>query len=145
LYEGGVHWIDLIANLGLTVESVEGVRPGGLRALERSMLVVVQFEEGGVGTLSHSWETPGRLRGLQLSRIAGTEGSVTFESNGLFIHEFAAGRSRWSLPGLSDIEGFQAMFADFLRVLREGTEPRMTIARARRGLELIESAYRSLP
>ena len=49
------------------------------------------------------------------------------------------------MPGLRDIEGFRAMFADFLRVLRDGAEPRMTLGRARRGLELIESAYRRIP
>ena len=143
LFEGGVHWIDLLAHIGLTVESVEGMQPGTMSRLERSTLVVVQFEEGAVGTLAHSWETPGRLRGLQLSRIAGTEGSVSFESNGLFLHEYSGGRTRWSLPGLRDIEGFQAMWADFLAVLRQGAEPRMTLPRARRGLELILSSTRS--
>ncbi|MDH4131110.1 MAG: Gfo/Idh/MocA family oxidoreductase [Gemmatimonadota bacterium] len=140
LFEGGVHWVDLIAHLGLTVESVEGLQPGALSGLERSTLMVVQFEEGAVGTLAHSWETPGRMRGLQLSRITGTEGSVSFESNGLFLHEYSPGRSRWSLPGLRDIEGFRAMWADFIRVLRDGDAPRMTLARARRGLELVEAA-----
>ena len=140
LFEGGVHWIDLLAHLGLTVESVQGLQPGVQPGLERSSLVVVQYEEGAVGTLAHSWETPGRLRGLQLSRITGTGGSVTFESNGLFAHEYSAGRSRWSLPGLRDLEGFRAMWADFLTALQNGCEPRMTLARARHGLELIESA-----
>ena len=143
LFEGGVHWVDLIAHLGLTVESVEGLQPGTLSGLERSTLVVVQFEEGAVGTLAHSWETPGRMRGLQLSRITGSEGSVSFESNGLFLHEYSPGRSRWSLPGLRDIEGFRAMWADFLAVLRHGSEPGMTLARARRGLELILSSMRT--
>jgi predicted dehydrogenase len=143
LFEGGVHWIDLVAHLGLTVESVEGLQPGATSGLERSTLVLVQFEEGAVGTLAHSWETPGRMRGLQLSRIAGTEGSVTFESNGIFLHEYSGGQSRWSLPGLRDIEGFRAMWADFLAVLRLSGEPRMTLARARHGLELILSSTRS--
>ena len=49
----------------------------------------------------------------------------------------------WSLPGLRDIEGFQAMWADFLAVLRHGAEPRMTLPRARLGLELILSSTRS--
>jgi UDP-N-acetylglucosamine 3-dehydrogenase len=143
LFEGGVHWIDLLAHLGLTVESVEGLQPGATSRLERSTLVVVQFEEGAVGTLAHSWETPGRLRGLQLSRITGTEGSVTFESNGIFVNEYSGGQVRWSLPGLRDIEGFRAMWADFLAVLRHGGEPRMTLARARHGLELVLSSTRS--
>jgi predicted dehydrogenase len=145
LFEGGVHWMDLVAHLGLTVESVQGFRPGALDRLERSILVVVQYEEGAVGTLHHSWEAPALLRGLQLSRIAGTRGSVTFESNGLFVYVRRPKGSRWIVPGLRDIVGYRAMFEDFFGALRTGNGPSMTLQRARRDLELVEAAYRSLP
>jgi len=144
LFEGGVHWMDLMAHLGLTVESVQGFRPGPLDTIERSLLVVVQYEEGAVGTLQHSWETGGALRGLQLSRIAGTAGSLSFESNGVLAHLHAR-RSRWFAPGLRDIEGYRAMFADFFAALRGVTEPRMTLARARLDLALVESAQGGTP
>ncbi len=140
LFEGGIHWIDLVAHLGLTVESVEGFRPRAGDAIERSVLVVLRYAEGGVGTLHHSWETPGRLRGLQLSRIAGTRGSATFESNGLFIHVHTGKRSRWIFPGFADISGYRAMFADFLGAIDRGRDGGMTLARARRDLELVEQA-----
>lgn len=144
LFEGGVHWMDLMAHMGLRVESVQGYRPGLLTGPERSMLVVFQYEEGGVGTLLHSWETPALLRGLRLSKIIGTRGSVTFESNGLFA--FIRGRrSRLVLPGLSDLRGYDAMFRDFLAALRAGSPPHMTLARARLDLQLVESAYGPLP
>jgi predicted dehydrogenase len=142
LFEGGVHWIDLMANLGLRVEAVHGFRPGDWRGLERSTLLVFEFQEGAVGTLSHSWEIPGPLRGLKLSHIYGTRGSLTFESNGLFVL-LTAGRPRLILPGLRDISGYRAMFRDFLSALRGGHEPRMTLDRAQRGLELVEAAYRN--
>lgn len=144
LFEGGVHWIDLLAHLGLPVASVQGFRPGLGDGLERSMLVVLRYAGGAVGTLHYSWETPGRLRGLQLSRIAGTRGAVTFESNGLFVHVHGPGRSRWIIPGLRDISGYRAMFADFLGVLGGGGESGMTLPRARLDLELVEAAT-SLP
>jgi predicted dehydrogenase len=35
------------------------------------------------------------------------------------------------------------MWTDFLDVIRTGREPVMTAARAQRGLELIETAYRT--
>lgn len=139
LFEGGIHWIDFLAHLGLTVESVQGFRPGADTGIERSMLVVLRYAEGAVGTLHYSWETPAVLRGLQLSRITGTRGAVTFESNGLLACVRSPGRTRWLLPGLRDISGFQAMFADFLGALHGG-EPGMTLARARRDLELVEAA-----
>lgn len=144
LLEGGVHWVDLLANLGLRVETVRGFRPGDWRGTEQSMLLVVEFEEGAVGTLAHSWEVPSPLRGLRMSHIYGTRGSVAFESNGLFV-VVTGGWPRLILPGLRDIRGYRAMFRDFINALRTGTEPRMTLGRAQRSLELIESAYRNAP
>lgn len=143
LFEGGIHWINLIAGLGLTVESVQAYRPGTFDGQERSLLVVAQYEEGAVGTLHHAWDTRSLLHGLRISRIYGTGGSVTFESNGLFV--LVHGRtSRLILPSLRDIAGYRAMFADFIACLRYGREPRMTLNLARRDLELVEAAYQSL-
>jgi UDP-N-acetylglucosamine 3-dehydrogenase len=143
LFEGGVHWIHFMAELGLTVESVQAYRPGTFDGLERSLLVVAQYEEGAVGTLHHAWDTPTLLGGLRISRIYGTRGSVTFESNGLFVLVHGK-RSRLVLPSLHDIAGYRSMFADFISCLRDGREPRMTLGLARRDLELVEAAYESL-
>ena len=140
LFEGGIHWVDFVAHLGLPVESIEGFRAGPTEAIERSTLAVVRYAGGAIGTLHHSWETPVRLRGLQLSRITGTRGSATFESNGLFVHLYVDGRSRWIIPGLRDISGYRAMFTDFLGVRGKVSETTMTLARARHDLELVESA-----
>jgi len=123
---------------------VHGFRPGDWRGVEQSMLLVVEYEEGAVGTLAHSWEVPSPLRGLRMSHIYGTRGSVAFESNGLF-GVVTGTRPRLILPGLRDIRGYRAMFRDFLDALRTGTEPRMTLDRAQRSLELIEGAYRNAP
>jgi UDP-N-acetylglucosamine 3-dehydrogenase len=142
LFEGGVHWIDLLANIGLEVESAQGFRPGPSAGLERSMLVVVKYRGGGVGTLAHSWEVSSPLRGLRISRIYGTAGTAAFESNGIFVAVTGA-RRRLVFPGLRDINGNRAMWADFIDVIRTGREPVMTVERARRGLELIETAYRT--
>jgi predicted dehydrogenase len=146
LFEGGVHWIDLLANLGLRVEAVHGFRPGDWGDVERSMLVVVEYEEGAIGTLAHSWEVPSPLRGLRMSHIYGTRGSAAFESNGLFVLLKGAGRHpHLIVPGLRDISGYRAMFRDFLAALRTGSEPLMTLARAQRSVELIQGAYCHAP
>jgi predicted dehydrogenase len=144
LLEGGVHWIDLLLHLGLHVETVHGFRPGDWRGIEQSMLLVVQYEQGAVGTLTHSWEVPSLLRGLRLSHIYGTRGSVTFESNGLFAL-VTGSRTKLIMPGLRDIAGYRAMFSDFLDVLLTGKEPLMTLDRAQRAVELIEASYRDAP
>jgi predicted dehydrogenase len=138
LFEGGIHWIDLAAHLGPAVRGAHGFRAGN-GPLERSSLVVLDYEGGAVGTLLHSWEIASPLRGLRLSRLYGTEGSVAFESNGLFVAVHGR-RTRLLLPGLRDLTGHRAMFRDFLGALREGREPLMTLARARRDTEIVESA-----
>jgi len=142
LYEGGIHWISLLAHLGPEVRSVRAQCPSGEAGSERSVLVTLQYEDGAVAVLSYSWEVPSLPGGLRVSRIYGSEGSATFESNGVFLA--TAGR-RWSLslPGLRDLRGFRAMFSDFLSALRTGTAPRFDLARARRDVELVEEAYRS--
>jgi predicted dehydrogenase len=142
LLEGGIHWINFIANLGLEVKSVRGLRPGVSSGLEKSMLVTIEYANGVVGTLSYSWEIPSMLKGLHLSQIYGRQGVITFESNGLFI--FVNGRKkRFLFPGVADLAGYRGMFRDFFRALRAGEEPQMNLARAQQDLELIEAIYSS--
>lgn len=158
LFEGGIHWINLLGNLGLTIDEVTGFRPGyggkGEKGgnggnggkgggPERSMLVVARYREGAVGTLYHSWEIPSLFQGLRLSKIFGTAGSVTFESNGIFVAVRSPARTRVAFPGLSDIRGFRGMFADFFAAIRDDRDAEYDPARARRDLELVEAAYRS--
>jgi predicted dehydrogenase len=139
LLEGGIHWVDLLAHLGPPVRAVHGFRAGEASAPERSTLLVLEYADGSVGTLQHSWETPSPLRGLQMSRIRGSAGSVLFESNGLFV--LVEGRARrLILPGLGDLAGYRAMFRDFLDALRAGSEPLMTLERAREDVEIVEAA-----
>ncbi|HUF31025.1 MAG TPA: Gfo/Idh/MocA family oxidoreductase [Gemmatimonadaceae bacterium] len=142
LYEGGIHWINFMANLGLTPDRVEAFRPGTGAGLERSVLITLRYAEGAVGTLAFSWETPSPLKGVRLSRIYGSAGSVAFESNGLFVAQFGA-RRRLTFPGVRKMSGSHAMFDDFLSALAQGRAPRFTLSDARRDLELIEAAYRS--
>jgi UDP-N-acetylglucosamine 3-dehydrogenase len=142
LYEGGIHWIDFMATLGPAVLGVRGLRPrlppGA--PVERSMLVGFEYEDGSVGTLSYSWEVPSTARGLRLSKIYGREGTITFESNGLWV--LCHGRkTRLYVPGLRDLSGYRAMWADFVHAWTTSTPPRMTLAQARRDLELVEQVY----
>jgi UDP-N-acetylglucosamine 3-dehydrogenase len=142
LYEGGIHWVSFMANMGLTVESVVAHRPGNGGGLDRSMLLVFRYREGAVGTLHFSWETPGPLGGSRLSSIHGSRGSATFESNGVFIARFGA-RPSLSFPGLRDLIGYEAMFRDFVDAMRANRPPRYSLEHARRDLKLVEAAYAS--
>lgn len=142
LFEGGIHWINLAASLGPAVRRVEALRPVQAAGPERSMQVCLEYEGGGAGVLLYSWEVPSPLQGLRMSRIYGTEGSIGFESNGLFVAVWGR-KKRLFFPGFRDISGYRAMFADFLGALREGRDPEFTLRMARRDLEILEAAYRS--
>jgi len=142
LYEGGIHWIDFMASLGLTVRGVRGLRPAlpAGAAVERSMLVSFDYAEGAVGTLAYSWEVPSTAKGLRLSKIYGRKGSITFETNGLWVLCHGT-KTRLYIPGLRDLAGYNAMWADFVRAWTTDSPPKMTLAQARRDLELVEQAY----
>lgn len=146
LLEGGIHWVSLMANLGLAVRSVHGLFPGrpGAR-LERSALLTFEYEEGAVGVLAYSWEVSSPWRGLRISRIYGRRGSAAFESNGLFLAVWGRHPRLILLPGVRDIAGYRSMWRDFLRALATGSEPEMSLERARRDLELVERAYGESP
>lgn len=143
MFEGGIHWINFIANLGLTVESIRGFRTGAREGLDRSMLVAIEYAEGAVGTLYYSWEIPSLFKGLRISRIFGSKGSITFESNGLFIIVNGV-RQRVIIPKLTDVAGYKAMFRDFVRALRAGKEPQMNLDLAQKDLTLVETIYESI-
>jgi predicted dehydrogenase len=143
LFEGGIHWINFVANLGMTIESVRGFGKAAERGLERSVVVALKYVGGAAGAVYYSWEIPSLLRGLRLSKIFGLEGSLTFESNGLFIVVNGV-RKRLIIPGMSDITGSKAMFRDFIRALRTGEEAQMNLDLAERDLQLVETVYESM-
>ena len=143
LFEGGIHWVNFIANLGMPVKSVRGFRPGKRDGVEKSMLVAVEYESGAVGSLSYSWEVPVLLQGVQLSRIYGRKGVITFESNGVFVLVNGV-RKKVIFPGLGDIAGYKGMFRDFLHVLQTGEEPAMNLAVAQKDLQLLETIYQTV-
>jgi UDP-N-acetylglucosamine 3-dehydrogenase len=145
LYEGGIHWINFISNMGMAIKKITGFYPDNKSAkgkLERSMQVVAEYEDGAIGTLLYSWEVNALLKGLRMSRIYGSKGSVKFESNGLFM--FVRG-DKWKLifPGISDIGGVKGMFADFIKALREGEDAQFSLEKAKRDLVFIEQAYKT--
>src|SRR5207237_5753684 len=123
------------------VKRVHGFAPKGPRP-ERSMLVGFEYEEGAVGTLAYSWEVPATARGLRLSKLYGRAGTLTFETNGLWMLLHGK-KTRLYVPGVRDLAGYRHMFDDFVRAWRDGSAPALTLARARRDLELVEAAYSS--
>lgn len=141
LFEGGIHWVNFISNLGFKIKKITGFQPKvSDNQLERSMQVVAEYENGAVGTLLYSWEINALINGMRFSRIYGTKGSVTFESNGVFV--FVRGKKwKFILPGFADIGGKKSMFKDFFAALKKGEEPAFNLSMAKRDLEYVEQAY----
>lgn len=139
-FEGGIHWVNFMANLGLRVRDAQGYRPGDHEGLDRSMIAVFDYEEGAVGTLKYSWEIGSPMKGLRLSAIYGSEGAITFETNGIFL-AVRGRRLSLSIPEPTDLLGYSAMFEDFFGAIRTGRPPEFDLGRARLDLRLVERIY----
>lgn len=144
LFEGGVHWVNFMASLGLDVAGVRAYRVGATGAIDVSTLSVFEYSNGAVGTLAHSWEIPAPFGGMRLSKVQGTRGAVTFESNGLAYVGTGTARS-FGLPVIGgDFLGYRAMFRDFLGAIRSGAPAQFTLDLAERDLRLLEQAEASM-
>lgn len=143
LFEGGIHWVCLLANIGLTVTRVRAVRAGGRETLDRNVLLAIEYAEGAVGSLSYSWDIRGWPNGVRWSACYGTAGALHFESNGLLAWQ-SGRRPRLRLPGLADLLGYRAMLADFFEAIRHNRSPAYSLALAERDLRLVEAAYASI-
>jgi predicted dehydrogenase len=144
LFEGGIHWVSLLANIGLTPRRIHAAFPGASRprsnGADRNAVVTLEYEEGAVATLHYSWDLGSVVNGVRVSRIYGTRGTVYFETNGLVT--LATGRRpRLALGGLTDLAGYRGMMTDFLHSIRTNRPSAYDLSRARRDLRLIEEAY----
>lgn len=136
-FEEGIHWLHLAGSLGPRIRSVHayrppgpaGPRPSGDRR-RSSMLVSFQYDNGAAGAIYYSREIPSFFKGLGLSKLFGRTGVATFESNGAFLAVRGRGTPRLTFPGFRDIRGYRAMYRDFVRAIRSGSAPEMTVERA---------------
>ena len=133
-FEEGIHWLHLAGSLGPAITMVHGYRPSvskdGPDTRVKSMMVAFRYDNQAVGALYYSREIPSLLRGLRLSKLYGRNGVITFESNGLFVLVRGRGVPKVLLPGFRDMRGYQAMYRDFVRAIRTGHFPQMSLERA---------------
>ena len=147
-FEEGIHWLHLAGSLGPTITMAHGYRPraaaDGPDRRVKSMMVAFRYDNHAVGSLYYSREVPSLLRGLRLSKLYGRQGVITFESNGSFVLARGRGWPRLVLPGFRDMRGYQAMYRDFVRAVREGQPPQMSLERAIDDHRLMDQIYASL-
>jgi predicted dehydrogenase len=133
-FEEGIHWLHLAGSLGPKITRITGFQPAPSRegpdTRVKSMMVAFQYDNGAVGALYYSREIPAFLKGARLSKIFGRDGVLSFESNGAFIAGRGVGFPPLAFPGFRDIRGYRAMYGDFLRAIRTGSTPEMSLERA---------------
>jgi predicted dehydrogenase len=150
-FEEGIHWLHLAGSLGPTIVDVHGFRPAAARSDARrtdirtkSMMVAFTYDNGAVGSLYYSREVPSLFRGLRMSKLFGRDGIISFESNGAFVLVRGRRLPRLLFPGVRDIRGYRAMYKDFIRAIREGARPEMSLERAIEDQRLMDRIYASL-
>ena len=147
-FEEGIHWLHLAGSLGPVITSAQGYRPSPSRVgpdtRVKSMMVAFRYDNGAVGSLYYSREIPSLLRVARLSKLYGRDGIITFESNGAFVVVRGKGLPRLIFPGVRDIRGYQAMYRDFARAVRSGSDPEMSLERAIEDQRLMDQIYASL-
>ena len=144
-FEEGIHWLHLAGSLGPSITAIHGLRPTPSRTgpdtRAKSMLVSFRYDNGAVGSLYYSREVPSLLRGLRLSKLMGRSGIITFESNGTFVLVRGRGWPRLYFPGIRDIRGYRSMYRDFVRAIRTGSPPAMSLERAIEDQRFMDQIY----
>jgi predicted dehydrogenase len=144
-FEEGIHWLHVAGSLGPRITTIRGFRPvpsrEGPDRRVKSMLVSFAYDNGAVGSLYYSREVPSLFRGLRVSKLMGRRGIISFESNGAAVLVRGAGLPRVIVPGLRDIRGYRAMYADFAASIRKGRQPEMSLERALEDQRLMDQVY----
>ena len=146
--EEGIHWLHLANSLGPRIVEAHGYRPptssNGPDRRAKSMLVSFTYDNGAVGSLYYSREIPSLFRGLRLSKLFGRRQVITFESNGSFVLVRGEGAPQLRFPGFRDMRGYRAMYGDFVRAIRDGRVPEMSLEAAMDDQRLMDQIYASL-
>jgi predicted dehydrogenase len=144
-FEEGIHWLHLANSLGPAITGIHGYRPSPSRegpdTRVKSMMVAFEYDNGAVGALYYSREIPSLFKGLRLSKLFGRKGVISFESNGALILARGSGLPRLIVPGFRDMRGYQAMYRDFVRAIREGRQPEMSLELAITDQRLMDQVY----
>jgi predicted dehydrogenase len=145
LLEGGVHFVALLSDLFdaapvRVAAEFPGLQPG---QPERHSITRLHYPGGTVAKLEYSWNTRSLTKGVfQHSYICGENGSITFESNGIYVWLNSKKKKRLYLPDCGDLMGYHGMSRDFIDCLRDSCRtPYSDFYKARRDLQIIFAAY----
>jgi UDP-N-acetyl-2-amino-2-deoxyglucuronate dehydrogenase len=155
LINQGVHTVDLLLWLLGDAVRVQARTATLLHRIEAedTAVAIIEFAGGALCNLVATTAVyPGYPRRVEIS---GTRGTVILEHDRIVaadirdadadLHENVAGDTNASASSavVSDIRGHQAVLEDFLRAIRQDSEPACNGEEARRPVALIEKIYRA--
>jgi predicted dehydrogenase len=155
LINQGIHIADLLCSVMGTVARVTAQRRSAAHdvEVEDTVLAILEFESGSVGTLEATTAFYSRVSGpdvpntVERIEVSGTQGSMILESGRISYSSLAQGPEEVlaTAPAASALtpEHFTAQYEDFVAAVRSGREP---LSSGRTGLEvlsLIAAVYRS--
>ncbi len=148
LLEGGVHWINLLVSIADAVPvSVLAVKPeikyDSNIPFEDTITVIIKFNNGLTAKLFHSWRIPNRFRGIGFSRFYGSEGVITFESNGIISSVYGKKKKKF-FTDFSDFLGYRKMLKSFVDDYINGKPWEPSLERITMEFRVVDAAYRSI-
>jgi UDP-N-acetyl-2-amino-2-deoxyglucuronate dehydrogenase len=150
----GIHTVDLLLWLWGDVTRVFARQKAALHQIEveDTLVATLEFANGALATFEATTAAfPGYPRQIELS---GTEGTIIVQQDRILSVDLKTPRADLeggagsanaaaSSPVVSDVRGHKAVIEDFLRAIRDGSEPRCNGAEGRRSVTLVEALYRS--
>jgi predicted dehydrogenase len=150
----GIHTLDLLLWLWGDVKRVFARKAAALHPIEveDTLVATLEFANGALATFEATTAAfPGYPRQIELS---GSEGTVIVQQDRIVAADLrtplqglaggtASGNAAASSPIVSDVRGHKAVIEDFLRAIRDGSEPRCNGPEGRRSVALVEALYRS--
>jgi predicted dehydrogenase len=155
LINQAIHTVDLLLWMLGDVVEIQASTINLLHKIEGedTALVLLKFESGASAVLQATTAAfPGYPRRFEVS---GTEGTIILEQDRIIAVDLkhsqegvAASRATDDIedtasPVVTDFQGHQAVFEDFIRAIKENETPMCDGLEARRSLALIEEIYRA--
>jgi predicted dehydrogenase len=148
LLEGGIHFIALISDIFEdTPDKIDAYFPLVENGeVERHSVIKLTYATNATAELTYSRATKNLTKGtFQTSYIIGDEGTIIFESNGLYIYLRSNKKKGFFLSNIPDLMGYRGMIEDFLMCLDNKQRiPYSDFHKAERDLSIVFHAYKNL-
>ena len=141
LMDTSIHSIDLFRHLVGEVRQLRSLRKTfilGVEGVEDTAALLLESEEGALGVIEASWDTPFSANVVELY---GEEGAVFIDYDSGEMRFRLTGDGDWQRPQLAAMDRFERELRHFGRVVRGQETPLVTGADGLRAVEIVYQAY----